>query len=41
VRRARTRWEEDNISSFNVAAAAAALAFILLMAGIIVLLTLA
>jgi len=40
MRRARTRWEEDNISSFNVAAAAAVLAFILLMAGIVVLLTL-
>jgi len=40
VRRKRTRWEEDNISSFNVAAAAAVAGFVLFVAGLAVLLAL-
>jgi hypothetical protein len=40
VRRARTRWEEDNVAPVNVAAFVAVAALVLFVAGLAVLLAL-
>jgi hypothetical protein len=40
VRRARTRWEEDNLSPVNLGAVAAVAGFVVVVAGLAVLLAL-